>query len=128
MSGRGGKPPGYSWGLFLFLLTRTEISTPSTTALTSSVETTAITGSDSSRMLSYIFFGSVVAPRPAMKSATTASLNDDRNAKRQHEDADNNDAGTESVKRPAKRGDFPRLSEAHGLSATCASMRSASMN
>ena len=35
--------------------------TPSTTALTRSVETTAITGSDSRRMLSYIFLGRVAA-------------------------------------------------------------------
>src|SRR5439155_1589312 len=59
---------------------RTETSTPIATVVTSNVETTAITGSDSSRMLSYIFFGKVAAPRPAMNSATTASLNDDRNA------------------------------------------------
>src|SRR2546428_623610 len=58
----------------------TETSTPSATAVTSRVETTAMTGSDSSRMLSYIFLGNVAASRPAMKSATTASLNDERNA------------------------------------------------
>jgi len=40
-----------------------------------------MTGSDSSRIDSYIFLGKVTAPRPPMKIATTASLNDDRNAK-----------------------------------------------
>jgi hypothetical protein len=39
-----------------------------------------MTGSDSRRMLSNIFLGKVVAPRPAMKIETTASLNENRNA------------------------------------------------
>ena len=46
----------------------------------SSVETTAMTGSDSSRIDSNIFFGRVEASRPAMKIATTASLNECRKA------------------------------------------------
>jgi hypothetical protein len=39
-----------------------------------------MTGSDSRQMLSNIFLGKVVAPRPAMKIETTASLNENRNA------------------------------------------------
>ena len=46
-----------------------------------SVETTAMTGSVSRRMLSNIFLGRVLASRPAMKSATTVSLKECRKAK-----------------------------------------------
>ena len=58
------------------------MSTPSSTAPVSSVDTTAMTGSDSSRIDSNIFFGRVEASRPAMKIATTASLKECRNANR----------------------------------------------
>ena len=57
-----------------------DASTPASMAPVSSVETTAMIGSDSSRMLSNIFLGSVEASRPAMKIATTASLNEAMNA------------------------------------------------
>src|SRR5262249_24106400 len=57
-----------------------EIRTPSSTAPVSSVDTTAMTGSDSSRIDSNIFFGRVDASRPAMKIPTTASLKECRKA------------------------------------------------
>src|SRR5215813_6007870 len=57
-----------------------EIRTPSSTAPVSSVDTTAMTGSDSRRIDSNIFFGKVDASRPAMKIATTASLKECRKA------------------------------------------------
>src|SRR5262249_49375177 len=57
-----------------------EIRTPSSTAPVSSVDTTAMTGSDSRRIDSNIFFGRVDASRPAMKIATTASLKECRKA------------------------------------------------
>src|SRR5262249_26058198 len=57
-----------------------EIKTPISTAPVSKVDTTAMTGSDSSRIDSNIFFGSVDASRPAMKIATTASLKECRKA------------------------------------------------
>ena len=53
---------------------------PSKTGAKRSVDTTEMTGSVSRRMLSNIFFGSVLASRPAMKSATTVSSNEWRKA------------------------------------------------
>src|SRR5262249_60673224 len=57
-----------------------EIRTPSSTAPVSSVDTTAMTGSDSRRIDSNIFFGRVDASRAAMKIATPASLMECRKA------------------------------------------------
>ena len=67
-----------------------------------------MTGSDSRRMLSYIFFGKVVASRPAMKIETTASLKEARKENSAETIMPGRSAGS-VTQRKVRKGPAPRL-------------------